>query len=107
MVMPCAGCIACCISGEAAGGGGVGVLVLAWTFSDIVFLLHLRRARSRPRLWGTLPGSGGVCSGDSCPWNERGAADQQDRAPEATLTQCGRRSLAREPGEWSTLRSCV
>src|SRR5256885_16067514 len=74
MVMPCAGCIAACISGDAAGGGGVGVLVLGWTFSDIVFLLHLRRAQSRPPFWGTLPGSGGVRSGYFCPWCERGAA---------------------------------
>src|SRR5438309_11866813 len=43
MVMPCAGAMACAIS--AAGGGGVGVLGCVWTFSDIVFLLHLRRAR--------------------------------------------------------------
>src|SRR5919198_1033064 len=58
MVMPCAGCMACCM--PAAGGDSVGAVV--WTFSDIVFLLHLRRAHGRPQ-GGTLPGSGGVRSG--------------------------------------------
>src|SRR5438270_6955473 len=33
MVMPCAGCMACCM---AAGGDSVGAVV--WTFSDIVFV---------------------------------------------------------------------
>jgi hypothetical protein len=54
--------MACCISGAAADGTGVeGVAGLICTFSDIAFFSSTSVApESRPRFWGTLPGSGGV-----------------------------------------------
>src|SRR5581483_11583619 len=50
MVMPCAGCIACVMAagGSEAGGGGDVAGTTVSTFSDIVFLLHLRRAKAGP-----------------------------------------------------------
>src|SRR3982751_1492753 len=76
MVMPCAGCIACCMP---AGGDSVGAAV--WTFSDIVFLLHLRHAHGRPQ-------------GEPCPDREVcvvGAADYRNNGPRdgASLSGAG------------------
>src|SRR6185369_10105438 len=51
MVMPCAGCMACCmpVASAATGGGAVVVDVPVSTFSAIArFLLHLRRAKAVP-----------------------------------------------------------
>src|SRR6266404_6303967 len=95
MVMPCAGCMACCMP---AGGDSEGAVV--WTFSDIVFVsstsvapttgprgepcpdrevcvvgaADLRTARTGPA--ADLPGRGGLSSRFATPAQLQGGAPQ-------------------------------
>src|SRR5918911_1211296 len=74
MVMPCAGCIACCMP---AGGDSVGVAV--WTFSDIVFSSTSVAPTAGPR-------------GEPCPDREVcvvGAADLRNNGPRDGTSRAG------------------
>src|SRR3954447_307767 len=60
MVMPCAACIACCMT-SGTGGGVVGGAALVSTFSAMFFLLHLRHLECGPAFEPGTPAWTGRC----------------------------------------------
>src|SRR5882762_6507714 len=100
MVIPCAGCIACCMAPGSIGGAPLWVVS---TFSDIRFCSSTSVAPDcRPRFGGTPPGSGGVWDGVADYENDlpsrhfpgRGAAFNSFRALPQRRDQEGFRRLA-------------